>query len=212
MTSSAAEMGNSGVGPAQRRESGSKQTVDKGARRVSNSQFDLPGKAEHAQHDEDNTGEGTLTGNVPNDDVGDTAAVKAAGRRMKQHNSAVLKPSVEAEPVAASGNGWSLDAPDTGPGPEVRESGSMAAAAEGLVREADSASAGPEADAESAAVPKRPRLSATQVSCNLVRTWASGTHGVIIIISSHVFSRYTLCVPLCRIEITAVLLALRGCP
>ena len=171
MTSSAAEMGKSGVDPAQRQESTSKQTVDTEDRTVPNGHFALPGKAEHAQQDNGDTGEGTVNiiGEFPDDKDESEAAMQAAGQHMEQQKSAVLNSDVEAEPVSASGNGWSLTAPDTGPGTDVRESGSMGAAAEGPVREADSASAEPEADPESAAAPKRPRLSAKQVSSHIAR-------------------------------------------
>ena len=171
MTSSAAEMGKSGVGPAQRQDSTSKKPMDTEGRAVSNGRFDLPVKAEHAQHDGDNTGEGTVNiiGDLPDDKTGSEAAIQATGQHVEQQISAVLKSDVEAEPVSASGNDWSLHPSDRDPGMEVRESGSMGPAAEEPVKEADSASAEPKADSESGADPKRPRLSAKQVFPNLTR-------------------------------------------
>ena len=167
MTSSAAKMGNSGVGPGQMQERTSQQTVATEDMSVSVGQYDLPEKAKHAQHDNGSTGEGTVVENSPNEDVESEAAIQPAEQpslHAGQQQSAVQASSMEAKPRSASGNGWSLHTSDTDPGMELLDSGSMGAAAEGPVKDPDGAPAEPKADAaESAAAPKHPRLAAKQV-------------------------------------------------
>lgn len=169
MTSSAARMGSSSIGPAQMQECASQQTVATEDMSVSVGQYDRPEKAQHAQHDSGSIGEGTVVENSPNDDVESGAAFQPAEQpslHAGQQKSAVQASTMEAKPRSASGNGWSSHTSDMDPGMELLDSGSMGAAAEGRVENPDGASAEPKADAaESAAAPKRPRLAAKQVSC-----------------------------------------------
>lgn len=170
MTSSAAEMGNSGLESGQMQGSTSKQTVDTEDRSVSIGQYNLPGKAEHAQHDNGNIGEPTITDKPLNEGARSEAASQAAEQpslHAEQQASAVQKSDMQAEPVSVTGNGWSAHMPGRAPDIKVRESGSTGVAAEEAVKGAGSVSAEPvsvAADADSAGAPKRPRPSAKQVS------------------------------------------------
>ena len=65
MTSSAARMGNSSIGPGQMQECASQQTVATEDMSVSVGQYDRPEKAQHAQHDSGSIGEGTVVENSP---------------------------------------------------------------------------------------------------------------------------------------------------
>ena len=167
MTSSAAEMGNSGVGYGQTQGSASKETADTEDRSVSIGQYDLPGKAEHALHDNGNNGGSTITDQALNEGAESEGAFQAAGQpplNAEQKQSTVHKSDMQAEPVSVTGNGWSAHISGTAPDMEVRQSGSMGLAAEEAVKGADGASSEPvAAAADSAAAPKRSHLSPKQV-------------------------------------------------